>query len=423
MFTQLTGLVLKIDKILLAAALALSVIIIFYALIKEARRSQRRRHLQEIRRHLQDMTRTGRADIEETMPVFVDGYSPQEFIDLARDRELELPQEVDQRIRDYFASGAKIEQIESAARKTGNKWRRIEAIISLGYVNSPGAAEILKRSLYSADEDMSYYSLRALGQIKNNAAARILLEFLGVHADSGYNIALTLETFPPEIAEELFQALESPLQPVRYWALKVIGKFKFQGNNGRVTRIIELSRDDNADVRAAACECLGGLDAPGIKEALTDRLGDKFWFVRMHAVRALDNVLGPLSLPAVAKLIKDPSWKVKEGVKNIMVQNITAALPYIEDNLAHGDEPTCRACADALIDSGYILIILKHLLSGQKGLEEKAAHLLAGLIKCKIYFGLKKAVDNFVPEEQTRLLQVITALDGDTARRIIGEPA
>jgi HEAT repeat protein len=355
--------------------------------------------------------------------ISLNDYTPQEFFSLTRDKELEVPPELEQKIRDHFATGANIGQIESVAGKTGNKWQRIEAIFNLGYVNSPNATEILKKSLYSADEDISYYSMRSLGQIKNNAAARILLEFLGSHADSGNNIALALETFPPEIANELFQAMDSQHKPVRFWALKVIGKANFRENSGSIAKIVKLSRDPSPDVRAAACECLGGLDAPGIKEALTDRLEDKFWFVRMHAVRALDNIMGPLSLPVVAKLIKDPSWKVKESVKNIMAQNITEALPYIEESLSRGDELTCRACADALIDSNYVLIILKQLLNGQPDLEEKAMRLLAGLIKSRVYFGLKKALETFKPGEQTRLLQIITALDKDTARRITGETA
>lgn len=412
MYTYLTDIVIKIDLILLAAALILSAVIMMYAIVREARINQRNRHLREIQRHLLAMA-GGDVALNE--------YTPQEFFSLARDKELEVPPALEQKIRDHFATGVNIEQIESAAMKTGNKWQRIEAIFNLGYVNSPDAAEILKTSLYSADEDVSYYSLRSLGQIKNSAAARILLEFLGSHAESGNNIAAALETFPPEVASELFQSLDSRHKPVRFWALKVIGKANFRENSGSIAKIVKLSKDPSPDVRAAACECLGGLAAAGIKEALIERLEDNFWFVRMHAVRALDNVMGPLSLPVVAKLIKDPSWKVKESVKNIMAQNITEALPYIEESLARGNELTCRACADALVDSNYVLIILKQLINGHVELKEKAMRLLAGLISSKVYFGLKKALETFKPGEQDRLLQIITALDQDTAKRITGE--
>ncbi|MDD5259868.1 MAG: HEAT repeat domain-containing protein [bacterium] len=424
MFTHLTDLIIKIDIVLLAAALALSVIIILYAVSREAKLGQRRRHLQAIQQHLLEMTRSGQEPVKENMALFINGYTPQDFINLARDKELEVTPELEQKIRDHFSSDTNTEQIEAAARKPANKWQGIEAIISLGYINSPNAVEILKESLYSKDEDISYYALRSLEQIKNNTSARILLDFLGTHANSGYNIALALETFPPEVAEELFRSLDSQYQAVRFWALKVINKLKFMINSNQIAEIIKLSQDDNADVRAAACECLGGLYAPEIKDTLIERLNDKFWFVRMHAVRALENILGPLSLPLVAKLIKDPSWKVKEAVKSVMAHNILESLPFIEDILARvsrSDEPTSRACADALIDSGYILTILKNLLSGEKPLEEKARYLLAGLIRSKVYFGLKKALENFELGEQNKLLQVINALDRDTARRIAGE--
>lgn len=423
-FTYLTDLVIKIDIILLVAAVAMAIMIIIYAVVREAKLKQRQQHLQEIQKHLRDMTSGDREVTAVTMPDIVNGYTAQDFINLARDNELEIPPELAQKIRNHFTSSSNIAQIEAIAQKTGNKWQRIEAIISLGYINSPNAAETLKESLYSEDDDISYYSLRSLGQIKSNAAARILLDFLGTHSETGNNIALTLQTFPPEVSAELFLALDSQYQQVRFWAVKVINKLKFMITSNQIDQIIKLSQDKDSDVRAAACECLGGLFSTGIRAALITRLDDSFWFVRMHAVRALDNILGPLSLPIVAKLIKDPSWKVKEAVKNVMARNITEALPYIEDSLAgvsRSDEPTCRACADALIDSGYILTILKNLLSGQKGQGEKARYLLTGLIRSKVYFGLKKALENFQPGEQNRLLQIITAVDKDTAMRIAGE--
>jgi HEAT repeat protein len=160
---------------------------------------------------------------------------------------------------------------------------------------------------------------------------------------------------------------------------------------------------------------LGDTEASGVIKSC---LQDKLWFVRMHAVRALDLIMGAAALPDAIQLINDPAAKVREGVKNILARNIQQALPYLEKYLFSHDEVVRRCSADALVDAGYIPVILKDILSENPEVEQKAMRLLAGLVKSRIYFGLKRALEDFSPEERTRILVIVAAMDQGLAERI-----
>ena len=76
MFNNLTGLIIKVDKILLAAAMTLALVTIIFAYIRNTAARYRASILLKIKRNLQYMLSIGRGDREEAIPEFVDEYSP-----------------------------------------------------------------------------------------------------------------------------------------------------------------------------------------------------------------------------------------------------------------------------------------------------------------------------------------------------------
>lgn len=324
MYSYYVNLVWLVNVILLFLALFLSAIIIAYAAIKEPLANKRLRNLAAIKTNLYSLAENGKGEIKDACPVIAGKINPEQFLEIVRDWRPLLSGKIEQQLKECFVVSGKIDDIERVARRSRNKWNKIQALTILGYAHSPHALEILKSSILSRDEDVSYFSLLALGQIKNRASAKILLDFLSKHIFSGHRIVSLLETFPAEVVEEALRATYDKDPFVRFWSVKLLAKFKpAQG----FKRIEELTGDGSADVRAASCECLGEVGEKKAQDALRRCLKDEVWFVRMHAAKALSKISEAGYAPEIAGLTEDPAWLVRDTVKKIMLHNIEAYLP------------------------------------------------------------------------------------------------
>lgn len=406
-----------IDKILLYIVLSLSTTIIVYSVFIESFENRRNRALRSIEEKLQKISSPKQLATRRTCPVFIRKFTPRQLVAVEKEDQVLLSKSLKQYVKECFVLSDKTVPIEHTAEKSRNKWRRIEAILCLGCAGSSHALEILKRALLDKDEDIAYFSMLAAGQIKNAESARILLDFLGKGVFSGYKIVSLLETFPASIADEAIKATESGNPSVRFWSIKLILKFKADQH---IERIESLAKDEVADVRAAACECLGELGKKVNSGSLFDCLKDEMWFVRMHAVRALSKILGKECVPSVASLIKDSHWLVKESVKNAIAPYIEDALPYLEEYLTGDDYATKKYCIDALIDSGYVAKSLNDILSEDPRLKEEATRLLKKMIRSGVYFGLKKVLEDFPDDSRKKVLDIVKGIDNELAVKIEG---
>lgn len=314
-YNYYTDLIWVIDRILLVLSLLLSIAIVIYAAIRDIILDKRSYNLSVIKQSLHNLSLAGRQTMKSAYPDILNKSTPRQFFSIAKDKEFVLLKDIESDFSDYFIASGKAAEVERIAMKSKNKWQRVRAIVSLGYTNSPNAVEIFKGTILDKDEDISYFSMLALGQIKNELSARILLDFLGKHRFSGYKIVSFLEFFPPSIVDEAIKTAESKDPLVRFWAIKLLSKFK---PKQYLNKILDLSKDESADVRAAACECLAELGERQSKDVLTECLKDTVWFVRMHAVRALDKVVGKDCISEIKSLINDEFWLVRDSVEKIL---------------------------------------------------------------------------------------------------------
>lgn len=333
--------------------------------------------------------------------------TPRLFLDVItnRNRDLVFFNESEQKLfKDCFVNAKRLAQLERIAFKSRNKWLRIEAILSLGYAQDLSALNILNKTILDKDEDVAYFSIIALGQIKTVQSAEILIGFLEKNASLGFKIASILESFPPEIIRKLSPLLKSEFPLVRFWALKIITKFK----PAELIKDIEsLILDESAEVRAAACECLGAIGKREVKNSLSKCLKDDSWIVRVNALKAFSQILGKDCLPEAMKLINDGSLSVIDAVKDVVAANIEAALPYIEMFLSGEDGIAKRVSIEALEISNYIVEILKGVLSPDASRKTASLKLLEGMIKSGARFSLEAASNNFEPDSRNRLLEII----------------
>lgn len=403
------------NRSLITATVLLCILDILYVALREASEARKIRKMAIIKKNLQSLAGSGKKAVENICPKIIGRITNEQFLGIARDKESILSREFAQELKNCFIASGKISQIAKIARRSRNKWRRIQAIISLGYANPPEAPEILKNTLMDKDEDVAYYSLLALGQIKTNESARILFDSIKNKNFSGNRILSLLEGFPSSVIDEAARATQSTDSVERYWAVKLLSRFK---PKGQLKSVEELTKDDSVDVRAAACECLGKIGAPEARAAVARCLGDKFWFVRMNAVRTLSGILGRDCIGDVAGLLKDDEELVRDSVKIAMELNIEASLPYIERFIREDNKELQKDCAEILEESGYMAILFKHLLSSDAALKTRSERMLEGIISSGAHLGLESTLAGLDKESRKNALQVIAHFNKGLAEHI-----
>ncbi|HLD36399.1 MAG TPA: HEAT repeat domain-containing protein [Planctomycetota bacterium] len=405
-----------IDAIILILIGLVSAAIIVYALISEQYFIRRKHDLMTIKNNLKNTDFFEWAN-GSVCPLLIDNSSNSRILSLSKEKGAVIPVHFEQRFKNCLVTSKKIDQIEKTARRSRNKWRRIEALLIVGYGNTSSALEILKEGLSSKDDDIYYFSLLSLGQIKSVMSARILIDFMGKRAFSGYRIIALLEKFPASIVNEVVRGIESANPTVRFWSVKLLSKLK---PVQLVKRIEKLTWDESADIRAASCECLGELGMEEAKESVLRCLSDNAWFTRMHAARALAKILDKDSIPLLLPLLKDSAPEVRNSVKKIMAQYITASLPYIEKYLLGNeyDETIKKECAEVLEDAGYFTELFNNILTGDTGAAHNSTKLLEELVKTHAHLGLETTLSGFSIEARQKILGVISGVDKDMAEHI-----
>lgn len=404
MYDYHVDLVWKADGIFLGVCVFFSILIVIHGAWAEVFLSRRRRNLGLLKRNLEEIALLGK----DACSFLVQKFSPVQLMDIVKNRDQVLPREFERQFRDCLVSQGKIADIEKIAQGAGNKWQRIQALICLAYEPSPAALEILKKSVFHRDEDISYFSLLALGHIKNVPSAKILIDLLGKGIFSCNKIVSLLESFPPEITGEVIKATEDRDATVRFWAVKLLSRFKTKQYLKSIQR---LTKDAAGDVRAASCECLGKMGDREARGVLWTCLKDEVWFVRMHAVRALSEILGGECIPEVVGLLKDDAWLVRDSVKKAMTRHVDPSLHYILQSLRSGDRTSRKDCIEVLEDSGCLIALFEDIFSQDPSIKIKAMLLLEALIRSGEHFGLESILAGLKEDERQEISKIIAAMD------------
>ncbi|MDO8488501.1 MAG: HEAT repeat domain-containing protein [Candidatus Omnitrophota bacterium] len=407
MYNYHADLIWVIDKILFLLVILLGLFTIFYSIAKEYCWKRRSRALLNIKRNVYDLVFSGN---NACLPQ-VSEITQQQFLDVTtnRNREVVFFNEAEQSIlKGCFVSVEKLTAIEKIAVFSWNKWRRVEAILTLGYAQIDSSVNTLKKTINDLDTDISYFSIIALGQIKNIPSAKILLDFIRKCPFYRYRILSLLESFPSEIAGEVIGLANNIDYEVRSWAVKLIGKLKTLQYSDKIE---EFTKDKSAQVRACAVDCLGEFGSKDSAAVIIKCLTDDSWMVRASSIKALFKVLGKNGLPEIMSRINDGSLSVIESVKALIAENIDLCLPYVEKFLYGNDEIARRVSVESLEASGYIIKLFRNILIGHEKDKDMAIRLLKGLIISRAYAGLQGSLLILSVDERGRLLDIIRNID------------
>ena len=405
MYSYHADIVWSVNAVLLGMLMVTSVVIFACVAVKDHLSQVRRRALVNIKKNVYEMVLADRKNSEAVCQSFTATITPKQFIDIATNRSIDAAffnDSEQQFLKGCFVNPEEVARLEKIATTARNKWHRIEAILCLGYIQTQDAMDILKNSLSSKDNDISYFSMVSLGEIRKVESARILLSFLKKNTSAGYKIVSILQSFPKDICEDVISLMDYHDTVVRVWGVRLLSKFV---TDKHITKLGKLTHDVSDEVRSAACDCLGDLGNEEANPTLLKCLKDDSWRVRRHAVLALSKVMGDAALPEVIKLINDASWAVVDAVRDVVTGHIKPALPYIERFLEGEDEIAKKYSVLALESSGYLGKLLNDLLSVDD--KEPAIRLLKGVMISRSHAGLDAALNDLDPALRDKALELL----------------
>ncbi|MFA5500108.1 MAG: HEAT repeat domain-containing protein [Candidatus Omnitrophota bacterium] len=411
MFNYYTDIIWTINAVLLAIAVLTSLVIFFTAFFKDLLWEKRRKALLNVKKDVYELVISGQGASKGICYPVVADITPQQFIDIETNRRIDIAffnESEQQFFKKCFITPERIASLEKIAKNSRNKWKKIEAILSLGYIKASEALGILEEALLSRDKDIAYFAIISLGQIKTIEAARMLLKVLIKDPANSYKIVSILQDYPKEILDDVVKLIDYHDPMVRYWIAVLLSKF---APAQYINNIEKLVHDSSPDVRAAACKCLGNIGSSEAKEALITCLKDDSWQVRREAVLGLSKIMKGAVIPHVIGFINDASWSVVDAVKEAMTDNIDASLPYIEKFLTSDDEIPKKYSIYALQDSGYLDKLLGELLSGDPG--SRTINLLKGIVRSKTHYGLDAAIARLDPARQDKALEMLIEIQKD----------
>ena len=252
---------------------------------------------------------------------------------------------------DYVMHHEGRKSLTGRALRARRKWKRIEAIETLGRLEHPEVPEVLAWCLEDTDEDIRYVTMRTLANRSELRAAELLLSLFGTDRVNPKSLLASLEDFPTAIESLVWPRLESPDPKIRAWAATLLEVSKEKES---VKFLAKAARDEDADVRSAAIKSLANIGDPDAKEILPQALEDAEWFVRAAAANAA-GALGAAGLSGrVIGLLSDRVWWVRQSAKTALIALCPGIEKELEERLTADDRFVRNMVAEILGASGAV---------------------------------------------------------------------
>lgn len=243
-----------------------------------------------------------------------------------------------------------VRRVRGRPRSEWGRWRRVRALQRLERAHHPAVPSLVKPVLEDPDPMIAAAAIRTLGDVGDEWAIDLLLDALRRGRGQQSRIAAELERLAPAPGPKLLPLLRDWNPGVRFWGATLLRPYPDLGE----ATLIELTWDSDPNVRAAAVETLGTRSGTAVGSALTARLDDSEWFVRVHAARAAGHVVGADAAPTITRLLADERWWVRTAAKDALRGMGVDAVPSLLSILAHDDPFARNGSAEVLQDIGFV---------------------------------------------------------------------
>jgi HEAT repeat protein len=239
---------------------------------------------------------------------------------------------------------------EMAALRSRRWWRRLEAAINLGIIQSQISVAALIHAVKDPVEDVRLAAVRALGQLNEPGGLQLLLDTMEERSHwTGSSIIETLIGMGPEINPEIVPRLQATTNNInaRLLYVQLCGLRKIAE---ALEPLLWLLRDPDQETRISAARALGQLGDISAVKSLIDSLDDKTWEVRAQAAKAL-GALGDKQ--AVAKLkgsLSDDNWWVRHNTAEALYRLGGEGIKVLRETSHLGEGAPRNASAQVLAE-------------------------------------------------------------------------
>ena len=232
---------------------------------------------------------------------------------------------------------------EMRALRSRRWWRRLEAAINLGTMQSQYAVSALIEAVRDPSEDVRLAAVRALGQLNEPRGLQLLLDAMEQEGRwTGSSIVEVLVGMGSHIAPEIVPRLESTTNiNARLLYVQLCGLLRITEALGS---LLLLLGDPDRETRISAARALGQIGDISAVESLITSLGDKSWEVGAEAARALGSLGDKQAVQKLKQVLSDENWWVRHNAANSLYQLGEEGIDALRD-ASCSDEGAPRAVA------------------------------------------------------------------------------
>lgn len=203
-----------------------------------------------------------------------------------------------------------------SALESQDKERRYWAIKILGKMHEKSAYPEIKKFLSDPDPEIRMAALEAISFYQNPDSVPYIIErFLDPAWVVRKHACRAVAKFGNKAVQYLINALKSVEEDVRYWALRAIGEIKPRGIN---PILVKLFKDRSWTIRKTTSDVVGSYGEEALMEltALATDASDSE--TRYWVLRALGKIRAGISLPLLFKALEDPSESIRDAAQKAL---------------------------------------------------------------------------------------------------------
>ncbi len=216
--------------------------------------------------------------------------------------------------RNMTAVFEKLGYVKSEIRASRSRrwWRRLEAAINQGTMQSQDAVSTLIDAVRDPVEDVRLAAVRALGQLNEPRGLRVLLDAIEEGGRwTGSSIVEVLVGMGPAITPEIVPRLESTSNiNARLLYVQLCGLLQ---STAALGSLLLLLGDPDKETRISAAQSLGQIEDVSAVESLISSLDDESWEVRAKAARALGVLGDKQAVERLKQALSDDNWWVRHN--------------------------------------------------------------------------------------------------------------
>jgi len=198
-------------------------------------------------------------------------------------------------------------------------WRRRDAVIKLGVMQSEQAVSALTEAIQDPTEVVRLAAVRAVGQLKSSQSIAPLFDVLEHNENWARGRVLeVLVSLGDVLKDEVLLRLSSSAKPhVTLLLVQLCGLLRWIE---AIPLLLPLLSNPNVEIRMATVRAIGSMGDATAAAHLIPALQDKHWEVRAQAAISLGLLQNSRALKPLAKSLTDKNWGVRYNAAKALYQ-------------------------------------------------------------------------------------------------------